>query len=168
MFPKFSLGSTAGLQSFNSGDFLSLGSRYWSAGPTVTWRLLDYGRIHSQIKEADAQQKQALDNYQQTVLTALQDVEDDLVAYANEQTRYKALNDAVVADRRAFELSKDLYTAGNGDFLSVLDSERSLLGDEDQSVDSQRAETENLVTLYKALGGGWEIENMALAMNKTP
>lgn len=165
LFPKFSLGTTAGLQSFNASDFLSLGSRYWSAGPTVTWRLLDYGRIHSQIKEADAQQKQALDTYQQTVLTALQDVEDDLVAYANEQTRFKALNEAVVADRRALELSKDLYTAGNGDFLSVLDSERSLLGDEDQSVDSQRAETENLITLYKALGGGWETQSSNLAMN---
>jgi multidrug efflux system outer membrane protein len=167
LFPKLTLGSTAGLQSFSSGDFLSLGSRYWSAGPTVTWRLLDYGRIHSQIKEADAQQKQAVDTYQQTVLTALQDVEDDVVAYADEQTRFKALNDAVVADRRALELSKDLYSAGNGDFLSVLDSERSLLGDEDQAVDSQRAETENLITLYKALGGGWETQSSALAMVKS-
>jgi outer membrane protein, multidrug efflux system len=165
LFPKFSLLGTGGLQSINASDWLTGGSRYWSAGPSVTWRLLDFGRIRSQIKASDARQKQALATYEQTVLTAFQDVEDALVAYANEQTRYKALDDAVVADQRALELSKELYTSGNGDFLSVLTSERSLLSDEDQSVQSRSAEAQNLVTLYKALGGGWEIENKALAMN---
>jgi len=166
LFPKFSLLGTGGLQSINASDWLTGGSRYWSAGPSVTWRLLDFGRIHSQIKASDARQKQALATYEQTVLTAFQDVEDALVAYANEQTRYKALNDAVVADRRSLELSKELYTTGNGDFLSVLTSERSLLSDEDQSVQSRSAEAQNLVTLYKALGGGWETETNTLVSRK--
>jgi len=162
LFPQFSLLGTGGLQSINASDWLTAGSRYWSAGPNVTWNVLDFGRIHSQIKASDARQKQALATYEQTVLTAFQDVEDALVAYANEQTRYKALDDAVVADQRALELSKELYTSGNGDFLSVLTSERSLLSDEDQSVQSQSAEAQNLVTLYKALGGGWETETNTL------
>jgi len=156
LFPKFSLTGTAGLQSFGASDLFTAGSRYWSAGPTVTWRIFDYGRIHAQIKGANARQEQALDTYERTVLTAFQDVEDALVAYANEQTRYQALNDSVIANRRALEIANELYTTGNGDFLSVLDSERSLFAAEDQLVDSQRVVTENLVTLYKALGGGWE------------
>jgi len=88
-------------------------------------------------------------------------VENALVAYANEQTRWKALNDSVVANRRALEIANELYTTGNGDFLSVLDSERSLFSSEDQLVDSQRLVSEDLVTLYKALGGGWETFQLA-------
>jgi len=166
LFPKFSITGTAGMQSASAGDFLTAGSRYWSFGPTVTWRILDFGRIHAQIKGANARQEQALATYEQTVLTAFQDVENALVAYANEQTRYKALDDSVVANKRALEIANELYTTGNGDFLNVLDSERSFFSAQDQLVDSQRTATENLVTLYKALGGGWEIETKALAMNK--
>ena len=122
----------------------------------MTWRIFDYGRIHAQIKGANARQEQALATYEETVLTTFQNVEDGLVAYANEQTRYQALNDSVVANQRALQISTELYRTGNGDFLSVLDSERSFFSTQDQLVDSQRIVSENLVTLYKALGGGWE------------
>lgn len=166
LFPKFSLGSTAGLQSLSTGDLLSGGSGYWSAGPTVTWRIFDFSRIHAQIHAADARQQQALATYEKAVLTSYDDVENALVAYANEQVRYKALNDSVVANRRALELANALYSKGIGDFLSVLDSERSLFSAEDQLADSQRTVTENLVTLYKALGGGWETTTDALATFK--
>jgi NodT family efflux transporter outer membrane factor (OMF) lipoprotein len=168
LFPKFSLTSTHGLQSVSASDWLTSGSRYWSVGPSVTWRVFDFGRIRAQIKGANARQEQALDTYEKTVLTSFEDVENALVAYANEQARYQALNDSVIANRRALEISTELYRTGNGDFLSVLDSERSLFGAEDLLVDSQRTVTENLVTLYKALGGGWEIETKALALNKAP
>jgi len=68
------------------------------------------------------------------------------------------LNQSVAANRRALDLANELYTKGLGDFLRVLDAERSLYQAEDQQVDSQRAVTQNLVALYKALGGGWEAE----------
>jgi outer membrane protein TolC len=156
LFPKLSLGATAGLESFSASDWFTAGGGHWSAGPTVTWRILDFSRIRAQIKVANAQQEQALATYEKAVLTSFQDVENALAAYANEQTRYKALHDSVIANRRAMEIANELYSTGNGDFLSVLDSERSLFSAEDQLVDSQRTVTENLVTLYKALGGGWE------------
>jgi len=162
LFPKFSLTGTGGFQSVSASDWLTAGSRYWSAGPTVTWRFLDFGRIRARIKAADARQEQALATYEKTVLTAFQDVENALVAYANEQSRFKALNESVTANRRALELANELYSKGLGDFLSVLDSERSLFGAEDQLADSQRTVTENLTTLYKALGGGWETGRFAL------
>lgn len=157
LFPKFSLTGAAGLQSLSTSDFFTGGSRYWSFGPTVTWNVFDFGRVRSQIRAADARQQQSLATYEQTVLSACQDVENALVAYANEQVRYKSLDDSVIANRRSLELSTELYSKGYGDFLSVLDAERSLFSAEDQLVDSQRAVTENLVTLYKALGGGCEV-----------
>ena len=156
LFPKFSLTGVGGFQSFSASDWFSAGGKYWSAGPSVTWRILDYGRVHSQIKAAGAQADQSLATYEKTVLMALEDVENALVAYANEQTRYRALSDAVTANRHSLELAEERYRGGLTDFLSVLDAQRSLYQTEDQLANSQGAVSVSLVALYKALGGGWE------------
>src|SRR5439155_8941061 len=72
LFPKFSLVGVAGLQSLSVSDWFTGGSRYWSAGPTVTWRVFDLGRVRSQIKVANAREEQALAAYEKTVLTSLE------------------------------------------------------------------------------------------------
>jgi NodT family efflux transporter outer membrane factor (OMF) lipoprotein len=156
LFPKFSLTGLAGFQSFSVGDWFSGGSKYWSAGPMVTWRIFDLGHVRSQIQTANAQAQQSLAAYEKTVLGSLEEVENGLVAYANEQTRYRALSAAVDADRRALDLANDRYRKGLVDFLDVVDAERSLYQAEDELADSQSIVSVNLVTLYKALGGGWE------------
>jgi outer membrane protein, multidrug efflux system len=166
LFPKFSLTGVGGFQSFSVSDWFNPSSRYWSAGPTVTWRILDYGRVRSQIKAASAQADQSLAAYEKTVLMSFEDVENALVAYANEQARYKALSDAVVANRASLELANDRYNNGLADFLNVLDAERSLYQSEDQLADSQGTVSVNLVTLYKALGGGWENTVVAAARTR--
>jgi NodT family efflux transporter outer membrane factor (OMF) lipoprotein len=157
LFPKFSLTGIAGFQSFSVGDWFTGGSRYWSAGPTVTWRIFDLGHVRSQIQTANAQAQQSLAAYEKTVLGSLEEVENGLVAYANEQTRYRALAAAVDANRGAFDLATDRYKKGLATFLDVVDAERSLYQAEDELADSQGRISVNLVTLYKALGGGWEI-----------
>ena len=159
LFPKFALLGTGGLQSLSAGDFFSSGSRYWTAGPMVKWRVLDLGHVRSEIRAANAHAEQTLAAYEKTVLGALADVENALVASANEQVRQGALAEAVAANRRALELATALYTKGLGDFLNVLDAERSLYQTADQLADSERAVAGNLVALYKALGGGWETPN---------
>ena len=158
LFPKFTLVGLAGFQSFSAGDWFNPSSKYWSAGPTVSWRLLDYGRIRSQIKAAGAAADQSLAAYEKTVLTSFEDVENALVAYANEQQRYRALADAVAANRSALDLASQRYTNGLADFLNVVDAQRSLYQTQDQLADSQSAVTVDLVALYKALGGGWETQ----------
>ncbi len=158
LFPKFSLIGSPGLQSVNASDWFTSGSRFWSAGPTVQWRLLDFGRIRSNIRVADARQEEALAVYEKTILIALQDVENALVGYAKEQVRYRSLEDQANADKRAVELSNELYTKGLADFLNVLDAQRSLYQAQDQLVQSQEAVSQDLIALYKALGGGWEGE----------
>jgi multidrug efflux system outer membrane protein len=156
LFPKFSLVGAAGLQSLSASDWFTGGSRYWSAGPTVTWRIFDFGRIRSQIQAANAREQAALAAYEKAVLVSLEDVENALVAYAKEQERYRWLQEQVKANRRAVDLANQLYTSGASDFLNVLDAQRSLYQAEDDLAQSERTVAANLIALYKALGGGWE------------
>lgn len=158
LFPKFSLTGIAGYQSLHTSDLFVPSSRFWSAGPSVTWRLFEYPRLHAAIRAQSAQQEQALAEFNQTVLIALEDVENALVAYGKEQERHVALREAVDASRRAVELANERYIKGVGDFLNVVVTERALYQAEDELVDSERTVSLNLVALYKALGGGWESE----------
>ena len=96
--------------------------------------------------------------YEKTILTALEDVENSLVSYSREQARYGSLNQAVTANRRAVEMSNELYTRGLVDFLNVLENQRALYASENDLAQSEAAMASNLVSLYKALGGGWDID----------
>jgi len=158
LFPKFSLTGAVGLESISAGDWFTAGSRFWSLGPTVQWRIFDAGRIRGNIRVQDALEEQALETYEKTVLTSMEDVENALVAYAKEKVRYQALKDAVDANRRSLQLANQLYTKGLVDFLNVVDAQRSLYQAQDQFVQSELTLSTNVIALYKALGGGWESE----------
>jgi outer membrane protein, multidrug efflux system len=156
LFPKFTITGSAGLRSSDFSSWLTWDQRFWSFGPSVSWRVFDTGRTRAAIAEQEALQEQALIAYRQTVLTALQEVENALIASAKEQERRRALVDAVEANRRAVRLAKTLYTEGQTDFLSVLDAQRSLFLTEETLVLSTSAVSTDLVALYKAIGGGWD------------
>ena len=156
LYPKFSLLGNIGLQSISASDWFTGRSRFWSIGPTITWPVFDAGRIRATIEVRNAQQEQALRLYERSVLTAFQDVENALVNYGNEQSRYRSLLDAVAANRRAVQMANDLYVQGLVPFLNVLDSERTLYSSESDLAISESTLASNLVALYKALGGGWE------------
>lgn len=157
LFPRFFLTGSFG---FSSNDLTRLGnvssSRFWSFGPSVTWPVFAGGRLRANVEVQKALQEQALIAYQKTVLTALQDVETALVAYAKEQEHRQSLVEAVASNRQAVDLAMKLYVAGRTDFLNVLNAERSLFATEDALTQSTRTLGTNLIALYKALGGGWE------------
>jgi outer membrane protein TolC len=113
------------------------------------------GRTRSNIEQQQALQDQSLITYQQTVLTALQEVENALIASAKEEEHRRALSEAVSANRKAVDLATTLYTQGHTDFLNVLDAQRSLYASEDALIQSTGSVSANLVALFKALGGGW-------------
>jgi multidrug efflux system outer membrane protein len=159
LFPKFFLTGDAGFESISASDWFSNGSKYWSIGPSVQWRIFDAGRIRANIKVQTARQEQALAAYEQTVLIAFEDVENALVSYAKEQVRRRSLQEAVASSQKSLDLANRLYANGLTDFLHVLDAERSLYQTQDQLVQSERAISTNLISLYKSLGGGWEIES---------
>jgi outer membrane protein TolC len=121
----------------------------------VTWPIFDAGRLRSIVDVRNAQQEQAMDNYEQTVLSALEEVHNAIVTLATEQQRHRALVDAVAADQTAVDIAQGQYRQGVIDFLNVLDAQRSLYDSQDALADSDRAVTTSVVALYKALGGGW-------------
>lgn len=158
LFPKFSLTGVVGLQSVSTSDWFTEGSRFWSAGPTVQWRIFDAGRIRANIRVQDARQEQALVAYEKTVLTSFEEVENAMVAYAKEQVRHRSLDHAVRAGRDSLHLANQLYANGLSSFINVLDAQRSLYQLEDALAQSDKAVVQNLIALYKALGGRWETE----------
>jgi NodT family efflux transporter outer membrane factor (OMF) lipoprotein len=158
LFPRFFLTGAAGLQSLSASDFFTSGSRAWSLGPSVRWPIFSAGRIRQNIKVQDARQEQALLQYEQTILTSLEEVENALVACGTEQEHHKALVQSEAANRRAVDLAGERYQSGLVDFLNVLETQRSLLAVQDDLARSDRLIDQNLVRLYKALGGGWQQE----------
>jgi NodT family efflux transporter outer membrane factor (OMF) lipoprotein len=155
-FPQFSLTGAFGYESNKVRTLLQSSNSLWSFGPSVTWPIFTAGRIQANIEVQNAAQEQALLAYQKTVLSALQDVENSLVAFALEQEHRQLLDQAVKANTKAVELSTQLYTQGLTDFLSVLIAEQSLLSSQDALAQSNLAIATDLISLYKALGGGWE------------
>jgi NodT family efflux transporter outer membrane factor (OMF) lipoprotein len=164
LFPKFYLTGLSGLESASADDWFTSGSRFWSVGPTVQWRIFDAGRIRANIKVKNAQQEQALAAYEQTVLTAFEEVENNLVLYAKEKVRRRSLQDAVNASQKSFDTANRLYASGLTDFIHVLDAERSLYSAQDGLAQSDRTVLANLIALYKSLGGGWEIGEQPAAL----
>jgi NodT family efflux transporter outer membrane factor (OMF) lipoprotein len=159
LFPKISLTGSFGQQTSRVGLIARDASSIWSIGPTVSWQILDYNQLQSQVRVANAQQQQALYAYRQTVLLSFRDVEDALVAYVQDQIRSRALNDELVSSQRSFDLATQLYQRGLGDFLNVQTAERGLYTAQLDLAISQSRVATDLVQLYKALGGGWSEED---------
>jgi NodT family efflux transporter outer membrane factor (OMF) lipoprotein len=168
LYPGFSLAGTLGLESLEYATLYSASARAAQGLAKAAWTLFDGGSIRQNIKLQTAKQEEALSFYESTVLTALKDVESALVAYANEQTRRNSLMAAVKAGGSAFELARFQYVSGLVSFQTVLDTQQSLLSTQDQLADSQAKVTSNLISLYKALGGGWTPSNaVPVAATKT-
>jgi outer membrane protein TolC len=120
----------------------------------VQWRIFDAGRIRGNIKVQNARQELALANYEKTVLESFEDVENALVEYAKEQVRLRSLEDAEESGQASLRVANQLYGNGLANFINVLDAERSMYQTQDQLVQSERSVSINLISLYKALGGG--------------
>lgn len=156
LYPRFMLTGDLGLSSAQFGSLFQGNSRFWSVGPGVTWPVFQGGRIKSNIELQEALTEEVSQEYERTVLEAFRDVEDALVVFDREQARRNRLAGAVAANRRAVELSDQLYRAGLTDFQRVLDSQRSQFQSEADLARSEQAVSMALIRLYKSLGGGWE------------
>ncbi|MGN6370415.1 MAG: efflux transporter outer membrane subunit [Phycisphaerae bacterium] len=158
LFPKFGLTGSVGLDATEFTNLFNWGSRYFLLSPTITWPVFDAGRIVSNISLQKSIAAETKLQYRKAVLTALQDVEDALVNYATEQARNKALHDALKQNRDALDIAREQYKQGLNPFLNVLDAERNLFTAQDAVAQSDAQMSINLVAVYKALGGGWQID----------
>jgi outer membrane protein TolC len=165
LYPKFTLSGSIGLEALSLSNLSSSGLWSLSGGPRISWAIFKAGAIRQNIEVQSALQEQYLIAYEATVLSALEEVENALVAYAEEQQRRESLIEATQAAQSAVTLAQHKFRAGLTDFSNVLDAQRSLLSLQDQLIQSEGAVTSNLIRLYKALGGGWTA--MPIEGNKT-
>jgi len=158
LFPQFSLTGSAGLDSSDLKHLPEWSSRYYSIAPGISWPILEWGRLHAAIRVENEAQQQAMLAYQNAVASALKDVEDALVRYRAEVERHTALAGAVEQSQRAQTLEGQTYASGLADQLATLDADRSVYQAQDTLAQSDVALRTDLVSLYKALGGGWETD----------
>jgi NodT family efflux transporter outer membrane factor (OMF) lipoprotein len=167
LYPHFALFGSLGFQASSNVDNRSNNSEVsdWfkgdsfivSGGPAISWDILNYGRITNQVRVEDARFQELAINYENTVLRAAQEVEDAMISFLRTQDSVGFLADAVKASKRSVELSMIQYREGLTDYQRVLDTQRFLTEQQDQLVFTAGSVNLGLVSLYKALGGGWQI-----------
>lgn len=155
LYPSFALSGVLSFSSLNIVNLFTPATLAGSLAGSVQQTVLNRRKLRAQLNVQDVLLEQYETAYESTVLGALQDVEDALKAFANEQVRRKSLAEATASAERAATLSRNLYASGLKDFLTVLDAQRSLLTLQNQLAQSDATITANLIRLYKALGGGW-------------
>jgi NodT family efflux transporter outer membrane factor (OMF) lipoprotein len=161
LYPSFSLAGVLSLQAAEFDDLGKSGSGAWSLVPGVRWNLFTGGKIRGQIKVEEARTEQALAAYEKTVLNALGEVENALVAVKQEQLRLEALKTAVTASQQSVGLVHTQYIEGLTNFQNYLDAQRDLFNQQDQMVASLGQVYINLANLNRALGGGWSLDDPA-------
>jgi NodT family efflux transporter outer membrane factor (OMF) lipoprotein len=153
LFPHVSLVAATGLQSparVASSGFIG------ALGPSVSWSILDFGTLDAMVGVADLRARGFLLSYKQTILRAVEQVDTAMAHYAAQQDRLGNLNNALAASLAAVTLASERYERGLTDFLNVLDAQRAEFELEKEYVIAQEAAAQQLVNLFKALGGGWE------------
>jgi outer membrane protein TolC len=163
LYPSFSLFGTIGLETTTVGgtthSLFSTNSIFYTAGPRFTFPFFNYGRLTNAVRVEDARFQQLLVNYRETVLHAAQEVEDALAGFLNAQEAMVFEQGAVTAAARSVELSLVMYREGAADYTRVLDAQRALLDQQNNLTQTSSSVATNLIALYKALGGGWELRD---------
>lgn len=155
LFPDISIGGFLGFFSADRGTLFEEASKSWRLTGTFNWPLLDFGKLEVNVDVAKAQQVEALNMYKKTVISALADVDSTLIAYEKEQQQQQKLASVVADQQQAVDVANQRYHQGLTDFTEVLDTERQLYDDQSRNVQAQALVTQDLVAVYKALGGGW-------------
>jgi outer membrane protein TolC len=158
LYPSFSLVGSIGLE---ADDFNTLWNRSksWTGliNPGFSWPILNYGRIKNNIRAQDAAFQAAALNYQNTVLTAAQEVESSLAGFRGSREQAAQLALSMAAAKDAADLSSQQYVEGAADYTRVLQALQTLLEVESRHTTVRGDVAANLISTYKALGGGWEI-----------
>ena len=160
LYPNLTLNAAAGFQSSTIGRFLSYPARFWSVGPSLAQTLFDAGRRRAIVAGERAAYDATVAAYRQTVLTALQQVEDNLAALRILETEAAKIQETIGASNRALTVSSAQYRAGTTSYLTVLTSQAVLLTSERAAVNLQTRRLTASVLLIEALGGGWDASQL--------
>jgi NodT family efflux transporter outer membrane factor (OMF) lipoprotein len=155
-YPSITLSGSASLQALQFSQLGNWGSRQFGIGPSISLPIFEGGRLKATLNLRKEQQQEAAINYQRVVLSAWHDIDNALTEYSSQQQRHDHLAAEVQDNQKAMRLAQAQYSAGTGSFLQVLDAERRLLSSQQDLTDNTTQISTTLVSLYKALGGGWE------------
>jgi NodT family efflux transporter outer membrane factor (OMF) lipoprotein len=162
-YPSLTLAASGGLEAGQFYNWFSWPSRFWSIGPTLAETVFDAGRRHAQVAEARDTYDATVANYRQVVLTAFQQVEDNLAALRVLENEAAAEDAAVKAAQEALNISTAQYKAGTVDYLSVITEQAILLADQVNAVNILTRRMSASVLLVEALGGGWNTSTLPTA-----
>lgn len=154
LYPSISLLGSIGISATSLGD--SNNSLNWGVGPSLVWNIFDQGRLNNQVLVQDARFQQLYEQYQQVVLQAAREVDNAAVGIAKNQAQIPLLSKAENAAKRSLDIATIQYREGLVDFERVLDSQRALFNQQERLVSSRGEATQDVISLYKAMGGGWQ------------
>lgn len=167
LYPSLSIFGTIGFQASSgagslnghtpSSNLFDPGSLFYAIGPRLLWPLFNYSRITNNVRVQDARLQQLIIDYQNTVLEAAQEVEDGLAGFVKAKEAAVFQENAAKAAQRSVDLAMIQYREGAVDFQRVLDAQRSLLQEQNTLARNHSSIATNLISLYKAMGGGWEV-----------
>jgi NodT family efflux transporter outer membrane factor (OMF) lipoprotein len=155
LYPKLTLSAQPDLVSTSLSNLVTWASRDYTVGASLLWPIFEGGRLHASLAKANAREQEQLLAYRQTVLTGLKEVEDTLARYQADDASAGSLDASLASARRAENLARDQYRAGLAGYASVLAAEQALTSGEDELEQTRLARAQDVVGLYKALGGGW-------------
>ncbi|WP_231337608.1 efflux transporter outer membrane subunit [Paraburkholderia sprentiae] len=155
-YPDVSLTGKAGTRATNASDLARWSHLFYSFGPSVSLPIFQGGALVANLRISKAREAETALDYRKTVLIALRDVDNALVVYRTDQARRDALADSVAAQQTSFDLARDSYRKGLTSFINVLDAQRQLAQAREQYAQGTTQVSTDLVSLYKALGGGWQ------------
>jgi NodT family efflux transporter outer membrane factor (OMF) lipoprotein len=156
-YPDISLTGSFGTDGLHFGNLWSFANRAFNVGPSISLPLFQGGRLKGNLELRKSEQREAALAYQKTVIQALNDADNALTAYADIQQRRERLAAEVEQDRAALASAEENYREGSIGLLSVTTAQAELLQGQDQLAQSETGVRQNLVALYKALGGGWKV-----------
>jgi NodT family efflux transporter outer membrane factor (OMF) lipoprotein len=155
-FPDVTLSGTYGLRNTGTRYLFDSASNFYTFGPKISLPIFDGGSVVANVRLTRAEAEAAALNYRKTVLTALQDVEDNLIALTSDAARAASLQDAILADQRALDVDLDAYRHGILSYINVLTVQIQVVQARQQFAEALLMQCTDVVKLYKALGGGWQ------------
>ncbi len=161
-YPDVSLTGNLGLRASDASYLTNWASHFYSVGPSISLPIFQGGRLSAGLRMARAEEQAAALNYRGTVLNALREVADGLVAYRTDRLARDRLADTVRSAADTLYLARDRFTHGLESFIQVLDAQRTLVSSRQQLVQAEMTLVEDVVALYRALGGGWQDEQEAV------
>jgi outer membrane protein TolC len=166
------LSAAAGFESSALATWLTWPNRFWSVGPTLAETLFDAGLRRATVQQYQAAYDQTVANYRQTVLTAFQQVEDNLAALRILSQEIQQQDTAVASAERLLAIATDRYQLGLDPYLDVISAQTALLSDRQTAVNLRLQQLTDAVQLIEALGGGWDVSQLPtskqIASRSTP